>query len=88
MLQERIRRCAQGNGGLEWLPVERLWTKMVGKEEDCQCGGNEHADNDDRFTMLHPKADLTAMGVGNLIVGVGMIFGKAGKKEKIKDKTR
>ena len=75
MLQEGIRRCAAGNGATERLPVEYLQTKWVGKEERGECGGNEHDGNDRRFTVLHPEADLTAMGVGELVVRVDMIQG-------------
>ena len=61
---------------------------MVGQEEDRECGGDERDRKNRRLSMLDPKTDLTAMGVCDLIIRIGMIFGEAGKNKQINDKTQ
>jgi hypothetical protein len=41
-----------------------------------------------RMSVLHPETDLTSMGIGKLVVGVGMVFSKAGKKKEEKGKAQ
>ena len=88
VLQEGIRRRAQGNGGMERPPIKGLDSNRVGIEEGRQCGRNEYNGKDRRLTMLHPETDLTSVGIGKLVIGVGVIFGKAGKEKEEQGKTQ